>query len=179
MKSFEDDERSLHAPSFNPADVDREFIPYLERINSKPFAASIQCCVGHLKYEFPSDAPANHTGHWGYLQLLMTGPSAVWLCQEVHGSGWLVLPLSKMWPDKNGKKAGKMPTYTSKCNFIIAFAWDASAWPTPVDEICSLLDRYHAAEPDEPPHLVKFDIPKEKGKNKRPDLRQRKKRRRP
>lgn len=179
MKSLEDDERSSHAPSFNPDEVDPEFIPYLERINSKPFAASVQCCAGHCDYKTPGDAPVGHTGHWGYLQLLMTGPSAVWLCQEIHGLGWLVLPLSKMWPDQKGNKAGKMPTYTSKCNFIIAFAWDASAWPVPAEEICSLLDRYHAAEPEEPPHLVKFKIPKNDGKPKRPDPRTLKRRRRP
>lgn len=174
MKHLEVEDRSEIAPPYDPTQVDPEFIPYLERINAKPFVASIQCCVGHCKYPEQGLAPANSDGHWGYLQLLMTGPSAVWLSQEVRGREWLIIAQSKMWSDK----AGEMPTYTDRCNFIIAFAWDASAWPTPAEEICSLLDMYHDADPDEPPNLVKFKIPK-KGRAKRPPSpRQRKQRRR-
>lgn len=174
MKHLEAEDRSELAPPYDPAQVDPEFIPFLKRINAKPFAATVQCCVGHCKYPKPGIAPANSEGHWGYLQLLMTGPSAVWLSQEVLGRAWLIDALSKMW----GGKAGEMPGYTERCNFIIAFAWDASAWPTPVEEICELLDKYHAAEPDEPPHLVKFDLPRTEGRNKRRPAPPRKKRRR-
>ena len=151
MKALEADERLSHAPRYNPGDVDPEFIPFLERINAKPFAASVQCCASHCKYAFPSDAPADQTGHWGYLQLLMTGPSAVWLSQQIHGRAWLILSLSQMWPSSNAAKAGKMPKYTLKCNLEVAFAWDAREWPAAIEEICSLLDQYHAAAPDEPP----------------------------
>jgi hypothetical protein len=87
----------------------------------------------------------------------MTGPSATWLSQEVRRRDWLIEGLSKMWSDK----PGEMPSYTERCKFLIAFAWDAPCWPTPAEEICSLLDKYHDADPDEPPELVTFEVPKE------------------
>jgi hypothetical protein len=174
MKHLEAEDRRECAPPYDPAQVDPEFIPFLERINVKPFVASVQCCVGHCKYPEPGIAPANSAGHWGYLQLLMTGPSAVWLSQELLGREWLIVALSKLWSEK----PREMPSYTKRCNFIIAFAWDASTWPTPVEEICSLLDKYHAADPDEPPHLVKFELPQKEGrKKKRPSPTRRKRRR--
>jgi hypothetical protein len=157
MKRLEDQERREFASPYDPAEVDPEFIPYLERINSKPFAATVQCCVGHCEYRDASLIPADGRGRWGYLELLMTGPSAAWLSQEVRGRDWLIERLSKMWTDQ----PREMPSYTERCNFLIAFAWDASRWPTPVEEICALLDRYHDADPDEPPELVRFELPKE------------------
>lgn len=173
MKHLEAEDRRECAPPYDPAQVDPEFIPYLERINAKPFAATVQCCAGHMEYPHPSLVPVRSTEHWGYLQILMTGPSATWLSQEVLGREWLIDDLSKMW----GEKAGEMPGYTERCNFIIAFAWDASAWPTPAEEICELLDKYHAAEPDEPPHLVKFKLPPTGGQSKKRPTLKRKKRR--
>jgi hypothetical protein len=174
MKHLEEEDRRGYAPPYDPADVDPEFISYLERINAKPFAASIQCCFGHCKYPRPDIAPTDSGGHWGYLNLLMTGPSAVWLCQEVLGREWLINGLSKMW----GGNAGEMPSYTDRHNFVIGFAWDAKDWPAPADEICSLLDRYHEAEPDEPTHLLGIPpSPKSHARNNpSPD---RRKRRRP
>lgn len=171
MKHLEPEDRREFAPPYDLSQVDPEFIPYLERINAKPFAASVQCCIGHCPYSSGrGKASASRDGYWGYVALLMTGPSAVWLSQELLGRPWLVDSLSKMW----GGKAGEMPTYTNRCNFIVAFAWGASAWPSPAEEICSLLDRYHAAEPDEPPHLVKFELPeKDSRKKRRPSPRRR------
>ncbi len=96
MKHLEEQERKTLAPPYDPMNVDREFVPFLKRINAKPFAASIQCCAGHCKYAEPGTAPPNSEGHWGYLQLLMTGPSAVWLSQEVAGREWLIVALSKV-----------------------------------------------------------------------------------
>jgi hypothetical protein len=40
MKHLEDQERKDIARAYNLAEVDPGFIPYLERINSKPFVAS-------------------------------------------------------------------------------------------------------------------------------------------
>ena len=133
MKHLEDQERKDIARPYNPAEVDPEFIPYLGRINSKPFAASVQCCIGHCEYRDTSLMPANGSGRWDYLKLLMTGPSAAWLSQEVRRRDWFIEGLSKMWSDK----PGEMPSYTERCNFLIAFAWDASCWPTPAEEICA------------------------------------------
>jgi len=155
VKYLEEQERREYARPYDAKEVDSEFIPFLERINAKPFAASVQCCAGHCDYPVPGIAPANSEGHWGYLKLLMTGPSAVWVCQEVSAREWLVVALSKMW----GKNVGEKPDYTPRLNFVIAFAWDASSWPIPAEEICSLLDKYHALSPDEPSHLLRFRIP--------------------
>jgi len=163
VKHLEDQERKDFAPRYDPTEVDPEFIPYLERINAKPFAATVQCCIGHCVYRNASLMPAGGSGRWGYLELLMTGPSASWLSQDLWGRGWLIEGLSKMWSDESAE----MPSYTEACNFLIAFAWDASCWPTAADEICALLDKYHDADPDEPPELVKFELPKER-RAKRP-----------
>jgi hypothetical protein len=157
MKHLEGQERKDFAPPYDTAEVDPEFIPYLERINAKPFAATVQCCIGHCEYRDTSLMPANGGDRWGYLKLLMTGPSASWLSQEIRGRDWLIERLSKMWSDESGE----MPDYTARCNFLVAFAWDAPCWPTAAEEICALLDRYHDADPDEPPELVKFELPKE------------------
>jgi hypothetical protein len=156
LKVLEEHERRLYAPPYDTEDVDLEFIPFLERINAKPFAASVQCCAGHCAYPGPGIAPAKSEGRWGYLKLLMTGPSAVWLCQQVCRSEWLVVALSKMW----GKNAGEKPDYTACFNFMIAFAWDASSWPIPVEELCSLLEKYQAADPNEPSRFLKYAVPK-------------------
>jgi hypothetical protein len=163
VKHLENQDRVTIAPPYDPTQIDPEFLPYLERINAKPFAASMQCCVGHCNYEHPGMAPPNGTGHWGYIELLMTCPSAVWLCQEVRDRKWLIEGLSKMW----GNKSGEAPSYTKRGNFIIALAWDASHWPAPADEICELMDRYHAAEPEEPPHLLKPKLPRERRRRRR------------
>jgi len=174
MKHLEDQERRDYAPPYNPAEVDAEFIPYLERINAKPFAATVQCCIGHCKYHDTSLVPENGSGRWGCLKLLMTGPSATWLSQEVRRRGWLIEGLSKMWSEE----AGELPSYTDRCNFMIAFAWDGSCWPTPAEEICSLLDQYHNADPEEPPELVRFELPEEGSAKSPRQPRPRKRRRR-
>jgi hypothetical protein len=156
MKDLEDQERMDFAPHYDPADVDAEFIPYLDRINAKPFAATVQCCIGHCEYRDTTLMRATGSGRWGYLELLMTGPSATWLSQEVRGRDWLIEGLSKMWSDK----PAELPSYTEGCNFLIAFAWDASCWPTAAEEICALLDQYHEAVPEEPSELVAFELPR-------------------
>jgi hypothetical protein len=83
MKHLQDQERKDFAPPYNPAQVDPEFLPYLERITAKPFAATVQCCIGHYEYRDTSLVPAGGSGRWGYLKLFMTGPSATWLSQEL------------------------------------------------------------------------------------------------
>ena len=164
MKHLEEHQWREYAPPYDPNQVDFQFVPFLERINAKPFAASVQCCIGHCEYHDRRVAPANSEGRWGYLELLMTGPSAVWLCQEVIVREWLIVPLSKMW----GPNVREPPSYTDWSNFLIAFAWDASWWPTPAEEICALLDKYHAADPDEPRHLLKVSAPDERRAHRRP-----------
>jgi len=150
MKYLEDQDRSSFASAYNPSDVDPEFTPYLKRINAKPSAATVQCCIGHCKYHHTGQMPQNSSGRCGYLKLLMTGPSAVRLSQEVSGCDWLIESLSTMWCDE----PLEMPSYTKRFNFLVAFAWDGSCWPTPAEEICALLDRYHDADPEEPPELL-------------------------
>jgi len=87
----------------------------------------------------------------------------------------LILKLSKMW----GGDADEMPSFTKRKNFIIAFGWDASAWPAPAEEICSLLDKYHDAEPDEPARYLNIVLPQEGRANQRPSIDRRKRRKRP
>ena len=145
MKHLEDQERKDFAPPYNPAEVDVEFIPYLERINAKPFAATVQCCIGHCEYSDSSLVPANGSGRWGYLELLMTEQSATWLSEQIQGRDWLIEGLSKMWSDE----PGELPGCTDRGNMMLAFAWDASCWPTAVEEICALLDQYDDADEDD------------------------------
>lgn len=156
MKELEFEDRRQHAPPYDPTTLeDPEFIPFLERINAKPFAASVQCCIGHCRYDDDRVSREDGGPRWGYILLLMTGPSAVWLSEQVERRPWLIAEKSKMW----GGKAGEMPSYTSHHNFMVAFAWDSTAWPTPAEEICALLDKYHAANPVEPPNLLNPDLP--------------------
>lgn len=175
MKHLEVEDRSVISP-YDPMQVDREFIPFLERINVKPFVASMECCIGHCPYDyatykklFHKDGSRKKRSHkeysrkdcWGYIQLLMTCPSAMWLCQEVVKSGWLRIDHSKMWPYWSPVKPGAMPWHTELGNFVITLVWDSSAWPTPAEDICNLLDQYYAAEPDEPEHLLKIPASRE------------------
>lgn len=154
MKHLEREDRVKIAP-YDPEDVDAEFIPFLERINSKPFAVTMQCCIGHCLYSQTSFAPAGRPGRWGYLELLMTLPSASWLCQEIRKTDWLIVSMSKLW----GGDGHEMPSYTELGNFMITFAWDAAEWPTPAEEICALMDRYHDADPVEPEHMLNVRPP--------------------
>ena len=175
MKHLEDQDRSSFAPAYNSSDVDPEFLPYLKRINAKPFAATVQCCIGHCEYRDTGLMPRNSSGLWGYLELLMTGPSAVWLSQKVRGCDWLIAGLSKMWCDE----PREMPSYTERYNFLIAFAWDGSYWPTPAEEICACSIGITMLTPEEPPELLRPTFPKDPRTKRSRSPGPRKQRRRP
>jgi hypothetical protein len=87
--------------TLDSAEIDEAFIPYLERINQLPFAATKQCCVGHLEYKNPNlSRPAGNTGRWGYLQLLVAQEAAEWLMTVADRWEWLWVEGSQFWLER-------------------------------------------------------------------------------
>lgn len=126
--------------NFNPAEIDPEFLPYLERINNLPHVASHQCCAGHISYETGKPDPQSPSGCWGYLGLIMDWDLAEWLNERIiRDFDWLLADNSQYW----GEHAGKAPGVTENNSYVLTLAWDASAWPLPAEEICEALEEYH------------------------------------
>jgi hypothetical protein len=124
--------------SLESAEIDEEFLPYLERINQLQFVATEQCCVGHLEYKIPHHYwPRGNTGRWGYLQLLVTQEAADWLMTMVDCWEWLWVEGSQLWLEGAGK-----PGITERGSIQIAFAWDARYWPQAAEDICHALDSF-------------------------------------
>ncbi len=123
---------------FIAAEIDEAFIPYLERINQLPFAATKQCCVGHLEYKNPDlSLPAGNTGRWGYLQLLVAQDAAEWLMTVADCWEWLWVEGSQFWLE-----GAEEPGMTERGSIQIAFAWDARHWPQPAEDIYRALKSY-------------------------------------
>jgi hypothetical protein len=125
--------------SFNPHEIDVEFLPYLARINGLSLAASMQCCSGHVEYKPIVAATAEHPGRWGYLQLLLDLDLAEWLEEIIRDCDWLLLERSQTWDEQ----AAIAPGVTENESYVLTFAWDASQWPRPAEEICRFIEEYH------------------------------------
>lgn len=107
--------------SFVSEEIDQEFLPYLHRINRLPFAATMQCCVGHEQYKNPQiRPPSTKTGHWGYLLLRLAQDVAFWLMTVVDRWDWLWIEGSQFWIE-----GAQEPQMTERGSIQIAFAWDA------------------------------------------------------
>ena len=120
------------------AKIDREFVPYLDRINRLSFAVTEQCCVGHMEYKNPHlRQPSEGTGRWGYLQLLVEFEVAEWLTTVADGWTWLWVDGSKFWMEGAAE-----PAMTGRGSIEIAFAWDVCHWPEPAEGICRALESY-------------------------------------
>jgi hypothetical protein len=118
--------------------IDKEFLPYLDRINQLPFAATKQCCVGHLEYKNPHlRLPSESTGRWGYVQLLLAQDAAEWLMTVADGWEWLWVEGSQFWLE-----GAEEPGMTERGSIQIAFAWDARHWPQAAEDICHALEEY-------------------------------------
>ena len=124
--------------SLAPDQIDKEFLPYLDRINRLPFAATEQCCVGHLEYTNQCvRLPSGSTGRWGYLQLLLAQDVAEWLMTVADGWDWLWVEGSQFWLEGAGE-----PGLTERGSIQISLAWDARHWPQPAEDICRALEEY-------------------------------------
>jgi hypothetical protein len=141
---MDENDRTAALSSFNPEEIDGEFIPYLQRINQFPDVVSTQCCSGHLEYKSTPDAIVKQPGRWGYLQLLTDVDLAEWLCETVRDCDWLLFESSQMWDEK----AGMAPCVTKNQSYGLTFAWDATQWPRPAEEICGLIEEYYARRRD-------------------------------
>lgn len=122
----------------DPAAIDPEFLPFLERINRLPFCATVQCCIGHMKYEGQFETqPPGSSGRWGYLQLFVSFEAAEWLMERIDSWDWLWVPCSQLWIED-----AMTPGITDNGSFEITFAWDAQDWPRCAEDICAALEEY-------------------------------------
>ena len=138
MDTQDKEEALASLAALGPAEIDREFLPYLSRTNRLPFAATQQCCVGHLEYKNPHlRPPSENTGRWGYLQLLLAQDAAEWLMAVADGWDWLWVEGSQFW-----LKGAEEPGMTARGSVQIAFAWDARHWPQAAEEVCHALEEY-------------------------------------
>ena len=124
---MDDEDKRMAMCNFNPAEIDSEFLPYLERINRLPFVVSEQCYAGHIKYTMDAQyRPENESGQWGYLQLMMYHDTAVWLHEHRIGDwGWLWAMGSQMWDD-----LAEEPAMTERGSVRLTFAWTPSTGPS-------------------------------------------------
>ncbi len=133
------EDRKAALSSFDPDEIDVEFLPFLERINRLPHAVSMQCCLGHVEYKPIGAQTAGQSGRWGYLQLLLDLDLAEWLAEIIRDCDWLLLERSQTWD----AQAGIAPGVTENESYVLTFAWDASQWPRPAEEICRFIEEYH------------------------------------
>ena len=125
--------------SIGSEEIDKAFLPYLDRINKLHFAVSKQCCMGHMEYKNPHlPPPRGNTGRWGYVQLLVTQEAAEWLMTVADGWMWLWVEGSQFWLE-----GAEEPGITERGSIQIAFAWDSQFWPQPAEEICGALETFH------------------------------------
>jgi hypothetical protein len=133
------EDKRLVMRTFEPAEIDAEFLPYLYRINRLPFVVSEQCCIGHIEYSMETQyRPRDESGQWGYLQLLMCFDTAKWLHEHrVAHWDWLWVIGSQMWDDR-----AESPGITDRGSVRLTFAWDAQYWPKPSEDICAALEEF-------------------------------------
>lgn len=136
---LDEEDRANAMAGFSEDVIDSDFLPFLREINSLPFVASVQCCIGHLDYnKIPAEVlPSNRTTGWGYLQLMTTLDAATWISEHADWD-WLWNENSQLFSDGTG-----CPETTGNGSFLIAFAWDASAWPAPALDIVELLNAFY------------------------------------
>jgi hypothetical protein len=129
-------ERVETLASIAEGNIDRDFLPYLDRLNNLPFVATQQCCIGHMEYKNPHLAPPrNNTGRWGYLQMLTTQEAAESLMPLTDSWDWLWIAGSQFWLD-----GASEPGITECGSIQIAFAWDSQFWPKPALDICRAME---------------------------------------
>lgn len=137
MMPLDDEDRAAALDGFNPDQVDAEFLPYLDEINSFAFVVTAQCCAGHLDYEdyaIPMDLRPSLSTRWGYLQLLLTFEAAEWLCETARDWPWLWVEGSQAWID-----GAALPGTTENGSCVLAFAWDAREWPACIEDVVAAL----------------------------------------
>ena len=79
----------------------------------------------------------------GYFQLLMDHDLADWLNERVTESDWLLFDMSQLWPRyKLHPRPRELPGLSGKGTFILIMCLDASSWPAPAEEICSIIEEY-------------------------------------
>jgi hypothetical protein len=120
--------------------IDSEFLPFIHRINSLPFAVTVQSCIGHLSYWryrfFKADRPPGATKNWGYLQLMIDLEAAHELCRRAHNWPWLWKHGSRLFLE-----GAPRPEITRNGAAVIGLAWDAASWPTPGNDITDTLEQ--------------------------------------
>jgi hypothetical protein len=136
-------DRKAAMGAFSPDAVDKEFLPYINRINALPFVTTTQSCVGHLRYDDQkvpaNERPIDASENWGYLTLMLTLDVAQWLCQRAQQWRWLWGAGSQLFIDGSAP-----PGVTDNESYVITFAWDASHWPTPAVDLTEALEAYYA-----------------------------------
>jgi hypothetical protein len=126
--------------------IDEEFRPLVLRINSLPFAATTQSCVGHIPYGRAvkkRDRPPHASKHWGYLQLMVTGTVVDWLHGRAQSWPWLWVHGSQMFIE-----GANCPGVTEFDDYLIAFAWDSASWPRAGHDITEALEEFVAVDAD-------------------------------
>lgn len=103
--------------------IDKEFLPFVKRINQLEFVITCQCCTGHM---------TSPDGNWGYISMFVNPKLVPFLNYEPN---WLLKNRSKTWYDNT-----ITPTLTPNGSLMLVFAWKAEFWPVPIIEITESLE---------------------------------------
>ena len=130
--------------------VDKEFIPYLRKLNNLGPVTTCQCCVGHIPYgkvvesiDSLESQPTDKTDRWGYLALLVTPELLLTLSEHFNhlkNKTWLWKEASKLWVNNEDEFSFTPPDFTPNNSAFIVFAWDASHWPKPAEDIVEAIE---------------------------------------